>query len=81
MFFEKKKFLSFFRLAIFAHKEEGTGIPEDIELFDIFSEHIAQIIQVNYYAIYMLFFKNKLDSWYIRPLCFDYRIGSSVAQW
>ena len=35
-----------FRLANFAHKDEGAGIPQDIQLFDIFSQQIAQIIQV-----------------------------------
>ncbi|KAK2143062.1 hypothetical protein LSH36_881g01009 [Paralvinella palmiformis] len=33
------------RLAMFANKEEGTGIPSDIQLFDIFSQQIAQVIQ------------------------------------
>ncbi|XP_022256816.1 vacuolar protein sorting-associated protein 35-like isoform X1 [Limulus polyphemus] len=33
------------RLAVFATKEDGTGIPQDIKLFDIFSEQVAQIIQ------------------------------------
>ena len=36
-----------FRLASFASKENSTGIPEDIELFDIFSQQIALIIQVS----------------------------------
>jgi vacuolar protein sorting-associated protein 35 len=27
-------------------KEEGPGIPSDIQLFDIFSQQIAQVIQV-----------------------------------
>ncbi|KAL3860250.1 hypothetical protein ACJMK2_010400 [Sinanodonta woodiana] len=33
------------RLAQFAQNEEGSGIPPDIQLFDIFSQQIAQIIQ------------------------------------
>ncbi|XP_064640905.1 vacuolar protein sorting-associated protein 35-like [Lineus longissimus] len=33
------------RLAQFSQKEEGTGIPHDIQLFDIFSQQIAQVIQ------------------------------------
>ena len=36
------------RLAQFAKKDEGSGIPNEIQLFDIFSEQIAQIIQVKY---------------------------------
>jgi len=32
---------------MFANKEEGTGIPSDIQLFDIFSQQIAQVIQVH----------------------------------
>ncbi|XP_046375462.1 vacuolar protein sorting-associated protein 35-like isoform X3 [Haliotis cracherodii] len=33
------------RLAAFAQNEEGSGIPADIQLFDIFSQQIAQVIQ------------------------------------
>ncbi|KAG1700050.1 Vacuolar protein sorting-associated protein 35 [Nymphon striatum] len=33
------------RLSMFAHREDGTGIPPEIELFDIFSEQVSQIIQ------------------------------------
>ncbi|XP_041375547.1 vacuolar protein sorting-associated protein 35-like isoform X2 [Gigantopelta aegis] len=33
------------RLAAFAQNEEGPGIPDDIQLFDIFSQQIAQVIQ------------------------------------
>ncbi|CAG2195987.1 VPS35 [Mytilus edulis] len=33
------------RLAQFAQNEEGTGIPPEIQLFDIFSQQIAQVIQ------------------------------------
>ncbi|KAL4235432.1 Vacuolar protein sorting-associated protein 35 [Mactra antiquata] len=33
------------RLAQFAQNEEGTGIPAEIQLFDIFSQQIAQVIQ------------------------------------
>lgn len=33
------------RLAVFATREDGVGIPSDIKLFDIFSEQVAQIIQ------------------------------------
>lgn len=34
------------RLAAYAMKEDGTGIPSDIKLFDIFSDQIAQVIQM-----------------------------------
>ncbi|KAL7639004.1 UNVERIFIED_CONTAM: hypothetical protein RMT77_010538 [Armadillidium vulgare] len=33
------------RLANFATKEDGTGIPENIKLFEVFSDHISQIVQ------------------------------------
>lgn len=33
------------RLTMFANREEGSGIPLEIKLFDMFSEHVAQIIQ------------------------------------
>lgn len=33
------------RLAQFAQNEEGVGIPPEIQLFDIFSQQIAQVIQ------------------------------------
>ncbi|RUS77064.1 hypothetical protein EGW08_015176 [Elysia chlorotica] len=33
------------RLASFAQSEEGSGIPSDIQLFDIFSQQISQVIQ------------------------------------
>lgn len=33
------------RLASFAQNEEGSGIPSDIQLFDIFSQQISQVIQ------------------------------------
>lgn len=33
------------RLAQFAQNEEGSGIPAEIQLFDIFSQQIAQVIQ------------------------------------
>ncbi|KAK6178405.1 hypothetical protein SNE40_013199 [Patella caerulea] len=33
------------RLANFSQNEEGSGIPSDIQLFDIFSQQIAQVIQ------------------------------------
>lgn len=39
-------FLSFCRLALFAHREDGPGIPADIKLFDIFSQQVATVIQV-----------------------------------
>jgi len=35
------------RLAQFAQNEEGTGIPTEIQLFDIFSQQISQVIQVS----------------------------------
>ncbi|XP_064466793.1 vacuolar protein sorting-associated protein 35-like [Ornithodoros turicata] len=33
------------RLAMYAMKEDGPGIPSDIKLFDIFSDQVAQVIQ------------------------------------
>ncbi|XP_064107288.1 vacuolar protein sorting-associated protein 35-like isoform X2 [Macrobrachium nipponense] len=33
------------RLANFAHREDGTGIPEEIKLFEIFSEQVSQVIK------------------------------------
>ena len=41
-------FLSLSRLAQFAQNEEGSGIPAEIQLFDIFSQQIAQVIQVSW---------------------------------
>ncbi|XP_010124516.1 PREDICTED: vacuolar protein sorting-associated protein 35-like, partial [Chlamydotis macqueenii] len=32
-------------LALFAHREDGPGIPADIKLFDIFSQQVATVIQ------------------------------------
>ncbi|XP_023218735.1 vacuolar protein sorting-associated protein 35-like [Centruroides sculpturatus] len=52
------------RLAVFATREDGSGIPQEIKLFDIFSEQVAQIIQVRriqmfkyhlYSLIYLVF--------------------------
>jgi hypothetical protein len=40
-----------YRLASFAQNEEGTGIPTEIQLFDIFSQQISQVIQVNWWLI------------------------------
>lgn len=34
-----------FRLSVFAQKENSGGIPDDIELFDIFSSQIANITE------------------------------------
>jgi vacuolar protein sorting-associated protein 35 len=34
------------RLALYSQRSDG-GIPAEIRLFDVFSEQIAQIIQVN----------------------------------
>lgn len=34
------------RLANFAHREDGTGIPDEIKLFEIFSEQVSQVIKV-----------------------------------
>ena len=31
---------------MFAHKDEGAGIPDEIQLFDIFSQQITTVIQV-----------------------------------
>uniref|UniRef100_A0A8V5GZM7 Vacuolar protein sorting-associated protein 35 n=1 Tax=Melopsittacus undulatus TaxID=13146 RepID=A0A8V5GZM7_MELUD len=33
------------RLALFAHREDGPGIPANIKLFDIFSQQVATVIQ------------------------------------
>ncbi|KAG0716858.1 Vacuolar protein sorting-associated protein 35 [Chionoecetes opilio] len=33
------------RLANFAHREDGSGIPDDIKLFEIFSEQVSQVIK------------------------------------
>ncbi|KAG7267128.1 hypothetical protein CRUP_021778 [Coryphaenoides rupestris] len=33
------------RLALFAHREDGPGIPAEIKLFDIFSQQVATVIQ------------------------------------
>ncbi|XP_023678494.2 vacuolar protein sorting-associated protein 35-like [Paramormyrops kingsleyae] len=33
------------RLALFAHREDGPGIPADIKLFDVFSQQVASVIQ------------------------------------
>ncbi|KAI1890201.1 hypothetical protein AGOR_G00171240 [Albula goreensis] len=33
------------RLALFAHREDGPGIPSDLQLFDIFSQQVATVIQ------------------------------------
>lgn len=38
--------LSPLRLALFAHREDGPGIPAEIKLFDIFSQQVATVIQV-----------------------------------
>lgn len=37
-----------FRLALFAHREDGPGIPAEIKLFDIFSQQVATVIQVRF---------------------------------
>lgn len=33
------------RLAMFAHRDDGPGIPNDIRLFEIFSQQVAHVIQ------------------------------------
>lgn len=38
--------VSSYRLALFAHREDGPGIPAEIKLFDIFSQQVATVIQV-----------------------------------
>lgn len=35
----------YFRLASYSSQSDGPGIPEDLRLFDIFSEQVAVIIQ------------------------------------
>jgi len=42
------------RLALFAHREDGPGIPAEIKLFDIFSQQVATVIQVCYDIIEIL---------------------------
>lgn len=44
--------VSSFRLALFAHREDGPGIPPEIKLFDIFSQQVATVIQVRYLYSY-----------------------------
>ena len=34
------------RLALFATRDDGAGIPDSVPLFDIFSEQVADVIQV-----------------------------------
>lgn len=41
-------FYYLYRLAQFATREEGTGIPSDIQLFEIFSAQINQVVQVSH---------------------------------
>lgn len=49
-----------FRLALFAHREDGPGIPAEIKLFDIFSQQVATVIQVSdgerLYSYFFCFF-------------------------
>lgn len=49
-----------FRLALFAHREDGPGIPAEIKLFDIFSQQVATVIQVSdgerLYSYFFFFF-------------------------
>lgn len=40
-------YLLCFRLALFAHREDGPGIPAEIKLFDIFSQQVATVIQAS----------------------------------
>ncbi|XP_048461938.1 vacuolar protein sorting-associated protein 35 [Rhincodon typus] len=42
------------RLALFAHREDGPGIPADIKLFDIFSQQVATVIQVKLIFLFPL---------------------------
>ena len=35
------------RLAQFAHRADSGGIPSDIKLFDVFSQEVSLVIQVN----------------------------------
>ena len=35
------------RLALFANKDDGEGIPQDVKLFDIFSQQVSAVVQVN----------------------------------
>lgn len=34
---------------MFATRDDAAGIPQEIRLFDIFSDQIAQIIQVSFF--------------------------------
>ena len=46
--FHSMSYLFYCRLAQFAQNEEGNGIPSEIQLFDIFSQQIEQVIHVSY---------------------------------
>ena len=35
------------RLAQFAHRDDGPGIPNDIRLFEIFSQQVANVVKVS----------------------------------
>lgn len=55
------------RLANFAHREDGSGIPEDIKLFEIFSEQVSQVIKVGTWWP-VLGVELKLANWVIESL-------------
>lgn len=57
----------FNRLAVFATRDDAEGIPQEIKLFDIFSDQIAQIIQVN---ITFLFVKYHITTKFILCILF-----------
>lgn len=58
----------FYRLAQFAQNEEGSGIPPEIQLFDIFSDQISQVIQV---SGFVFFFRKKILNTYTVEPCFS----------
>ena len=43
------------RLALFASKDDGEGIPEDIKLFDIFSQQVSSVVQVKKFVYICIF--------------------------
>lgn len=53
---DQAAFFFFFRLALFAHREDGPGIPADIKLFDIFSQQVATVIQVCWVFLHVVYF-------------------------
>lgn len=63
--------LSVTRLALFAHREDGPGIPADIKLFDIFSQQVATVIQVCW-----VFLNAVLGFFFCKVMCFFYQLSA-----